>query len=108
MIKRHLNAIHKIDIDKQTADPPNIRNILVLTLITKAVTLTKARSLEIYRSIASVIALSIDYRRQVDINIKGMSSMTLNVTSLLLSFCLHVQFTVVLVYDYDESIYSRN
>ena len=73
MIKRHLNAIHKIDIDKQTADPPNIRNILVLTLITKAVTLTKARSLEIYRSIASVIALSIDYRRQVDINIQGMT-----------------------------------
>ena len=62
-------------------------------------------SLEIYRSIAYVIALSIDYRRQVDINIQGM---TLNVTSLLLTFCLHVQFTEVLVYEYDECIYSRN
>ena len=28
-----MDDIRKIDIDKQTADPPNIINILVLTLI---------------------------------------------------------------------------
>jgi len=48
-IKRHLAAVHKVDVDKPSAAPPSITNFLVPS---KAKVLSKARSVDIDRSIA--------------------------------------------------------
>ena len=52
-IMRHLAAVHKVDVDKPSAAPSSITNFLVPS---KAKVLSKARSVEIDRSIASFIA----------------------------------------------------
>src|SRR6218665_1922322 len=52
-IKRHLAAVHKVDVDKSSAAPPSITTFLVPS---KAKVLSKARSVEIDRRIASFIA----------------------------------------------------